>query len=115
MKLSTLQLAALRSIVKRYDAAVQNERTRWGAESARRVAARGVEAVDLRYGAVRYDYRTWHALEKRGLLQLGYVEGQVKRDRRGAYGKRIGGTHAYDTVETFAIPTELGRLIAGVA
>lgn len=100
--LSPVQRAALSSIIDRYDRAVQKERARWGDESASFVAAKGIEIADI-------GYRTLHALENRGLLDLKYEKTRGERLRRGAFGRWIGGTRKSEATSFFAIPTPLGR------
>lgn len=99
--LSAIQHAALRTIIDRYDRAVREERSRWGDESASFVAAKGVEISGI--------HRTLHALKTRGWIQLQYGEARGERLRRGAFGRRIGGTHKYSDTIFFVAPTSSGR------
>jgi hypothetical protein len=105
VKLSSVQKETLRTIVDRYDRAVQSEHKRWGEESARFVADKGVEISGV-------DYRTLHALENRGLIRLRYSKTHGETLRRGAFGRWIGGTRKYEGTIFFAAPTDLGRRTA---
>ena len=100
-----MQHETLRTIVGRYDRAVQGERTRWGDESARYVADKGVEISGV-------DHRTLHALENRGLIRLRYGKARGESLRRGAFGRWTGGSRRYEDTIFFAIPTDLGREVA---
>jgi hypothetical protein len=105
VRLTPTQRTALISIVDRFDRAVRDERTRWGEESATRVAARGVETFE-------FDYRTLHALANRGLVRLTSAESRGEELRRGSFGRWIGGTRKSSHVILFAAPTDLGRVEA---
>lgn len=104
MKLTEPQRIALASIIVRYDAFVARELARWGKESADRVAASGIEITDV-------PQRTLHALVDRGLLVMSSREGYYKKDRRGAYGRRIGGTKSGTFINLFFVPTSIGRSV----
>jgi len=102
MKLSSTQSAVLRTIVDRYDRAVQSERSRWGEESAQFVASKGVEVSGIRH-------QTLHALENLGLIRLKYGQARGEQLRKGAFGRLIGGTRKWTDTTFFAAPTPLGR------
>ena len=102
MKLSATQRDTLRTVVERYDRAVQGERARWGDESASFVANKGVEISGV-------DYRTLHTLENQGLIHLKYGKALGESLRKGAFGRRIGGTRKWTDTIFFAAPTQLGR------
>ncbi len=97
--LSPTMLDALRVIVAEYDAAVLNEKTRWGGE-----LKGGVTAHDGRNG-----YRTVHALIDRGMLTFETARTEAEWLRKGSWGKRLGGTHRRVLVTLIVKPTDAAR------
>lgn len=95
--------ADLAYVIRTFDSAIASERVRWGDRSAEHLAAIGVE-VESAVGL-----RALHALVDRGLLTMNARAVSHKIDRRGAYGRRIGGTRTIHSAALYFVPTEAGR------
>jgi hypothetical protein len=108
--LSPTQHAKLRSLVEGFDAAIERERTLWGAPSAERMRARGVGLADVN---ARLDHgislRDVHALTERGLLQVATARTSASGLRRGSFGRWLGGSVQRELVTARVTPTEEGR------
>ncbi len=104
-KLSPAQLAALAHVTREWDAANAREHQRWG-EGLRG----GVSVTTGAHGDVR-DYRTLHALEKHGLIELVARRETANKFDRGAYGRWVGGSHDVSYPSFNAKPTALGRAV----
>lgn len=92
------QKEALIKIVQRYRLAVNAEQERWGIESAKNIAARGIIVSDIHR-------RILDALHEQGFLELAISSGTSSSLRRGAYGRWIGGTKSTTYTTQFWKPT----------
>lgn len=101
--LSPAQETALRTAAKEFIDSVAFERKRWGEESAKSLASKGVDLATY-----RIRFKTLHALEKKGYVRLHTRSFTSETDRRGAYGRRLGGTKTRQHVQIRVALTEKG-------
>jgi hypothetical protein len=103
--LSFTQEAAIRAIVEAYDTAIAGERARWGEASAASVAAHGIDPA-----LIVKSYRTLHALEDRGMItRKSQTRVFGERLRKGAWGRRLGGTVTDRYSQHMVVPTPIAR------
>lgn len=105
MKLSPVMLDALRKLVAEYDAAVLNERVRWGAELKGGIDASGASK----------SYRTIHALIDRGMLTFERCPKTTETLRKGSWGKLLGGTNKHYIGILIVKPTDAARAALAVS
>ena len=82
---------ALKTIIDRYDRTMKHE-----------VRSQGLAVFDI-------DYRTLHALAKRGMITIKTEVDEESERRRGPFGHHVGGTKRWTSVTQFVTPTGLGR------
>jgi hypothetical protein len=106
-----LQLAVLKEIVRQFDRDDANERKRWGGS---------IEFINWSQVKHSSAAKNWKdglvfALEKLGLVEIKQTRRpDASVTRRGAYGKRTGGTRAVPRADKVSVrPTEDGRKALG--
>lgn len=102
-QLSPAMRVALRAIVRAFDAANAKEKARWGKALA------DINVLD----AGNINPRTFRALADAGLILFSTKTHTAAHLRRGAYGRRLGGTRSEFVVNVFVAPTDSGRREAG--